>query len=208
MVADERKARAETEEELKELRMEKEALRSALKLIDGENAHLRETTSAQASPVPPSSAPGPGLSAGSAGTAGGRDPLGVASRPASRSHSRSSSQIGIKSRPESLDLSYYDNANAYPPLPPSPAPGQDTSQDHSSSSPDSQETPLSIGVEPPTASASGTGSSSTQGHGALSPGPTSPEEESQPTPRWRTIGSPQDELFMGSKAWADVPSRA
>ena len=41
MVATERRMRAETEEELKELKQEKEALRSALRLIDGENTTLR-----------------------------------------------------------------------------------------------------------------------------------------------------------------------
>ncbi|KAF9482084.1 hypothetical protein BDN70DRAFT_875551 [Pholiota conissans] len=41
MVATERKMRAETEEELKEVKMEKEALRSALLLVEGENTSLR-----------------------------------------------------------------------------------------------------------------------------------------------------------------------
>ena len=44
MVASERMKRAETEEELKEARLEQEALRSALRLVEGENSNLRETT--------------------------------------------------------------------------------------------------------------------------------------------------------------------
>lgn len=41
MVAHERMKRAETEDELKEAQQEKEALRSALKLLEGENGRLR-----------------------------------------------------------------------------------------------------------------------------------------------------------------------
>ncbi|KAF9227176.1 hypothetical protein BS17DRAFT_800266 [Gyrodon lividus] len=41
MVANERMKRAETEEELKEVRLEKDALREALQLIEGENGQLR-----------------------------------------------------------------------------------------------------------------------------------------------------------------------
>jgi len=41
MVAHERIKRAETEDELREARMEKEALKSALKVIEGENGRLR-----------------------------------------------------------------------------------------------------------------------------------------------------------------------
>jgi len=93
MVATERMKRAETEEELKELRQEKEALRSALRLIEGENFTLRSSENV--------------------GSPGVED---VAPRP--RSHTRSSSEIAVKSRPESLDLEY----SSLPPLPPSPSP--------------------------------------------------------------------------------------
>ena len=41
MVATERIKRAETEEELQEARMEQEALKSALKLVETENGRLR-----------------------------------------------------------------------------------------------------------------------------------------------------------------------
>ncbi|KAF8345544.1 hypothetical protein F5887DRAFT_1158768 [Amanita rubescens] len=44
MVATERMKRAETEEELKEARLEQEALRSALRLVEGENSNLREAS--------------------------------------------------------------------------------------------------------------------------------------------------------------------
>ena len=43
MVATERMKRAETEEELKEVRQEKEALRSALRVIGGEDFTLRSS---------------------------------------------------------------------------------------------------------------------------------------------------------------------
>ncbi|KAG5642776.1 hypothetical protein DXG03_002121 [Asterophora parasitica] len=45
MVATERIRRADIEEELKEARLEKEALRSALRLLEGENEHLRASSS-------------------------------------------------------------------------------------------------------------------------------------------------------------------
>lgn len=93
MVATERMKRAETEEELKELRQEKEALRSALRLIEGENFNLRSSENVGSPRVED-----------------------LAPRP--RSHTRSSSEIAVKSRPESLDLEY----SSLPPLPPSPSP--------------------------------------------------------------------------------------
>ncbi|KAL4260991.1 GDP/GTP exchange factor Sec2 N-terminal domain-containing protein [Pleurotus pulmonarius] len=77
MVATERIKRAETEEELREAVLEKEALRSALKLIEGENTHLRSnSTPSGSSPIIP-----PSL------------------RPITRS--RSSSEVAIKSQPGS-----------------------------------------------------------------------------------------------------------
>jgi hypothetical protein len=76
MVATERIKRAETEEELQEVRLEKDALREALRLIEGENYRLR----------------GAQLSAG-----------GVSDKTPQRpsSHSRSSSRDAIKSPPTS-----------------------------------------------------------------------------------------------------------
>lgn len=76
MVATERIKRAETEEELQEVRSEKEALKEALRLIEGENDRLR----------------GAQLSAG-----------GVSDKTPQRpsSHSRSSSRVAIKSPPTS-----------------------------------------------------------------------------------------------------------
>ncbi|OAX41146.1 hypothetical protein K503DRAFT_864101 [Rhizopogon vinicolor AM-OR11-026] len=90
MVATERVKRAETEEELQEVRLEKDALKEALRLIEGENGQLR-LGSAQ-------------LSTG-----------GISNHTAqqSYSHSRSSSRDAIKSPPpSSLSLSL-------PPSPPS-----------------------------------------------------------------------------------------
>ncbi|KAF8840721.1 hypothetical protein BDN67DRAFT_1069087 [Paxillus ammoniavirescens] len=62
MVATERMKRAETEEELKEVCMEKDALREALRLIEGENGQLRSAnassgTLSNRTEVPPSSTP-------------------------------------------------------------------------------------------------------------------------------------------------------
>lgn len=97
MVADERKMRADVEEELKELRKEKEALQSAMLIIEGENCNYRSVNASTASPSHFQSIktviPGSGFS-----------------------HSRSSSRAAIKSRPPSLEL-----ASTFP-LPPSPAP--------------------------------------------------------------------------------------
>ncbi|KAF9466888.1 hypothetical protein BDZ94DRAFT_89126 [Collybia nuda] len=72
MVATERIKRAETEEELKEAHSEREALRSALRLLEGENESLRGS-SQDSSPVV----------------------------PFIKSHSRSSSEIALKSAPSS-----------------------------------------------------------------------------------------------------------
>ena len=108
MVATERKMRAETEEELKELKQEKEALRSALLLIDGENNTLRGrpdlvspykekqiadmiVSSSSFSSHPPSP------------------------RSSSRSNSMTVAAAGSSPRPASLDL-----FSTLPPLPPSP----------------------------------------------------------------------------------------
>ena len=106
MVATERRMRAETEDELKELKQEKEALRSALRLIDGENTTLR-----------------------------GRPELSPSKEKQiadmilsfSQSPSRSSSRIAVGSRPPSLDL-----FSTLPPLPPSPAVSRPSSFDEDS----------------------------------------------------------------------------
>lgn len=98
MVATERIKLAETEEELKELRMEKEALKRALRLIEGENHTLRESNA---------------LAKLSSPDLHEHDP------PIKASRSRSSSEVAIKSRPGSFML------ESSVPLPPSPAPEGD-----------------------------------------------------------------------------------
>ncbi|KAM6501520.1 hypothetical protein JOM56_001497 [Amanita muscaria] len=86
MVATERIKRAETEEELKEARLEQEALRSALRLLEGENAHFRRGTQT----APPSiSSPSQDLD--------NESPNLTSSVLATRTRLRSSSQIAIKS---------------------------------------------------------------------------------------------------------------
>ncbi|KAK0462350.1 uncharacterized protein EV420DRAFT_1477088 [Desarmillaria tabescens] len=82
MVATERIKRAETEEELREARQEKEALKSALRVVEGENVHLR----------------------GSSSTLGTPDPS-VENLTLSEIRSRSSSEVGVKSRPASASSS-------------------------------------------------------------------------------------------------------
>lgn len=94
MVAAERRMRAETEEELKEARQEKEALRSALRLIDGENVTLRGQPDLYLSK---------------------QKQINETVASFSPSLSRSSSCRAVKSRPGSLDL-----YSTPPPLLPSP----------------------------------------------------------------------------------------
>ena len=106
MVATERRMRAEAEDELKELKQEKEALRSALQLIDGENTTLRGRPNLS----PP-------------------EEKQIADMIVSFSHppSRSSSLVAMRSRPASLDL-----FSTLPPLPPSPYVSRPPSLDENS----------------------------------------------------------------------------
>jgi len=165
MVATERKMRAETEEELKELKLEKEALKSALRLIDGENSHLRES----------------GLLSSPHSE---RD----TSRRSSRRHSRSSSEVAIKSRPNSLLIA------PYPPLPPSPAPsdGLKTPEDDDKN----LDNLLSPDVTFPDAEES---QPTPRYHLTSVP---LPETSSS------SVSVASDPLFMGASPWADIPSSA
>ncbi|KAK0448489.1 hypothetical protein EV421DRAFT_2016677 [Armillaria borealis] len=88
MVATERIKRAETEEELREAMEEKEALKSALRVVEGENVHLR----------------------GSSSTFGTPDPS-VENLALSEIRSRSSSEAGVKSRPTSASSSSSPSTN-------------------------------------------------------------------------------------------------
>lgn len=83
MVATERIKRAETEEELKEARLEKEALQSALRLIEQEYNNLRIVPALET----------PYFSGNS---------HAVSSTPG---HSRNSSEVGVKSAPSSPEAS-------------------------------------------------------------------------------------------------------
>jgi hypothetical protein len=106
MVVTERVKRAQTEDELQEVRLEKDALKEALRLIEGENGQLR---SAQ-------------LSTG-----------GISDRTAhqSSSHSRSSSRDAIKSPPPSSPSPSDSDDIALPSaLPPSTASFMTENSDH------------------------------------------------------------------------------
>lgn len=147
--------RAEMEEELNEVKLEKDALKSALRLIEDQNVHLLETSSPQPE-------------------------ITTFSRP----HSRSSSQIGVKSRPQSLMLN-----SPYPPLPPSPSPDMSPQED------------VHFAVDTKVKPNIVTASSAT----------FSPEEESQPTPRYHVSTSlppsRPDDPYLDASPWADVPSK-
>ncbi|TFK20752.1 hypothetical protein FA15DRAFT_113195 [Coprinopsis marcescibilis] len=93
MVAQERMKLADTEEELREVRTEKEALQRALRLLDDQtrdpsrhHGHLRKTSSEFSLVNPTDSGNSPTLSHASS-----------SSQPQSKTHSRSSSQVAIKS---------------------------------------------------------------------------------------------------------------
>ncbi|KAJ3564620.1 hypothetical protein NP233_g8179 [Leucocoprinus birnbaumii] len=126
MVATERIKLAETEEELKQLQSEKDALKRALRLIEGENTTLREHAK---------SASTPNLDYHP-------NPEELQHSPNKISRSRSSSEVAVKSRPSSLIL------ESAVPLPPSPAPHLDThhveEDDRFSSLPHSASSQLSI----------------------------------------------------------------
>ncbi|KAL0957034.1 hypothetical protein HGRIS_003134 [Hohenbuehelia grisea] len=90
MVASERRKRADMAEELQEAILEKEALRSALRLIEGQSMEFHSSASSsresvEASPILPASI------------------SHVSAKSAPTSRSRSSSQVGVKSRPGSPD---------------------------------------------------------------------------------------------------------
>ncbi|KAF8629300.1 hypothetical protein AX15_003517 [Amanita polypyramis BW_CC] len=93
MVATERMKRAETEEELREAQLEREALRSALRIIEGENSHLRGGNRT----APPSL---PSTSATPTTSTSPNQELGTELKPPlvfTRTRSRSSSQIAFES---------------------------------------------------------------------------------------------------------------
>jgi hypothetical protein len=114
MVAIERIKLAETEEELKELRMEKDALKRALRLIEGENSSLRQTNA-----LTPASLPD----------------LHASDTPATLGRPRSSSEVAIKSRPSSIVL------ETDIPVPASPSPETSSTPDPSRSPPSQSTSP-------------------------------------------------------------------
>ncbi|KAF8635059.1 hypothetical protein AX17_004039 [Amanita inopinata Kibby_2008] len=110
MVATERMKRAETEEELREARLEQEALRSALRCIEGENSHLRGGGGSKTAPPSISASPNPNTIANS---------MSQPEMPliAPRTRLRSSSQVALKSPISSPRLRATNT-----PTPPIPSP--------------------------------------------------------------------------------------
>lgn len=181
MVATERIKLAVTEDELDVLRIEKEALKRALKLIEGENHTLR-----QSAPRAKSSSP-----TNHTQQRNYDFELDITS-PIPISRSRSSSEVAIKSRPSSLIL------ESSVPLPPSPAPDFD-SYHIDSTHDDNDEKPPPSPLETPTSNDSQTTpripystslpfASSTSSSSSPASSPYMSQFESQPSP------------------WADVPS--
>ena len=115
MVATERIKRAETEDELKEVHLEKEALRSALRLLEGQ--HSGPENSSPAMPFTTSPSPTAPPSTAPAATT-----LPIVPMSAPLSHSRTSSVIAIKSAPISPSTSRALTASPSPVPSPSPSP--------------------------------------------------------------------------------------
>lgn len=107
MVATERIRRADTEEELKEAQSEKEALRSALKLLETENSQLKRSDTSVVIPLTPS------IEEPTTTTA-----MASPSPETAIHHRRTSSQLVLKSAPGSPTFSA--STEPEPPFPSSP----------------------------------------------------------------------------------------
>ncbi|KXN81064.1 hypothetical protein AN958_06137 [Leucoagaricus sp. SymC.cos] len=174
MVATERIKLAVTEEELSELRTEKEALKNALRLIEGENHSLRTLRAASE------------ISASSPALLEHYDQESNHDRDESTnriSRSRSSSEVAIKSRPNSI---IPETAIS---LPPSPAPDFDT--------PDNDTSTISERL-PPDTSLSQASNDSQRTPKKPSPAPLPPSSTSS------TFAYPAE--IEQVSPWADVPS--
>ncbi|KXN80865.1 hypothetical protein AN958_07087 [Leucoagaricus sp. SymC.cos] len=174
MVAAERIKLAVTEEELNELRTEKEALKNALRLIEGENHSLRTLRAASE------------ISASSPALLEHYDQESNHDRDESTnriSRSRSSSEVAIKSRPNSI---IPETAIS---LPPSPAPDFDT--------PDNDTSTISERL-PPDTSLSQASNDSQRTPKKPSPAPLPPSSTSS------TFAYPAE--IEQVSPWADVPS--
>jgi hypothetical protein len=163
MVATERIRRAETEEELKETRLEKEALQSALRVVvEGENRRFRGASITSAAKEEQLTR--------SQSVSSGEQPRSF--------RSRSSSRVGVKSRPSSL------KSLSLPPL-----------------SPQSSKSALELsnaGPASPSPPPEPSGSTSTP---LVSPAPTSEELTPHDTSR---IPHPAPFLADEQLAWANV----
>ena len=209
MVAEERKAvemerrvRAAVEEELREVREEKEALRRALRLMDEQAAASGATRARSESG---GSVQGSSHSKSNARTS--EDYEFIDASP-SRTHSRSSSNVGLKSRPGSLDLS---SSASIPPRPLSPSSSQTarpTSDSEASPerSKDRASPPARTSSLPPT---------QTSGEAEKEEDNTEDSADPQPTPRYlsQTLhshtssqGSARLPPPMEDSPWADVQS--
>ncbi|KAF6744956.1 hypothetical protein DFP72DRAFT_856981 [Ephemerocybe angulata] len=167
MVAEERMKLSEVGEELEEVRREKAALQSALKL-------LHQQTSGE-----------PGRR--------GSEEYEFVDAQEGITASRSSSRLGVKSRPASLDL-----AGSLP-LPPSPFPDGRSSSSRSSSTRASPSARLPLPL-PSSISASRSAPADI----------VSPDvEDSQPTPKYHQLSTSSSlPPMIEDSPWADVPSSA
>lgn len=189
MVATERMKRAETEEELKEARLEQDALRSALRVVEGENCNLREATQTAASSSSASS---------SNDDAADQDQDRVKSRlELVRTRLRPSSQVAIKS-----PITSPRHRDSDIPFPASPDP---------EARPHTALPILESGTEshllPPDASTDSTATPT----GALPNHdiPPHPSPPLSPLPRSASVPTLSSLYDKGEPSpWADVPSRA
>lgn len=181
MVATERIKLAETEEELKQLQAEKDALKRALRLIEGENTTLREHAKSSSTP---------NLDYHVNSSHGVEHSHTDQSSPIKISRSRSSSEVAIKSQPSSPIL---ESAIA---LPPSPAP------DFESSHFRGQETDDINDIRSPSPVRTGLSQESNDSQQT----PKNPPPPPLPPSSLSTssISFP----FEHSSPWADVPSRS
>ncbi|RDB16281.1 hypothetical protein Hypma_003048 [Hypsizygus marmoreus] len=187
MVATERIRLADTQDELREARLEKEALRSALRLLEGENVHLR---SSETSPVIPS------VTSATIDAQMNGEPT-----PTSR---RTSSQLGVKSLPGTRPGTPASSSFEVVPAE-TPAPSPPESTPTTSSPPKLASSPPKPASSPPKPLSSPPKPTPLQPPQSPDPEANAEEEDTEVTPQFsRTRPPPSLPL---EDPWADVPSK-